>query len=89
MISNIVGFKACFGVTNSLMFPGEVVLKINSPSVDLSLTVFTIETPSRNLISNGEVRKGTFVPAPLIGVSEIVTESPIFTFSGTFPKVTS
>lgn len=89
MISNIVGFKACFGVTNSLMFPGEVVLKINSPSVDLSSIIFTVDSPSINLISNGEVRKGTFVPAPLIGVRVIVTESPIFTLSGTFPNVTS
>ena len=55
------------------MFPGEVVLKINSPSVDLSFMTFTVDSPSINLISNGEVRKGTFVPAPLTGVSEIVT----------------
>ena len=89
MISNIVGFSACFGVTKSLVIPGEVVLKTNSPSADLSSTTFMIDSPSINLISNGEVRKGTIVPAPLIGVREIVTESPIFTFPGTFPNVTS
>lgn len=71
------------------MFPAEVTLKTNSPSVDLSETISTADSPSINFISKGEVRKGTFVPAPFIGVSEIVTESPIFTFSDTFSNVTS